>query len=518
MPVSPLPLTTVPAQFYDTGTVLYPNPARDLSLVSGRKLYLDGSSGTRYFTFNTGTNAVELWANGAAKILVNSSGNVNIPAITTITASSIAPAGYLFRSQATLTANSGTMINSSAVITATGSGTGTIYNNYNSLTFGATTAITTAYNAFFSTSGTVGTITSFGGVYSSATVGDTLTVTNFANLTLSTIINQFGYVGSSLRNQNCTLQIAAGSGLGTDAYGASELTYIYLNATTRACYGRYTDIYTQAGGVFNATYGTTTGTTIFNGGESLATALGLYSYVNIQKAVNANLPAGEVAAIKGQYNTSGIALTSTFAISTARYRAAICGTVAGNANSIPHAAILAYAEETTTPLAVTIPAAFKAVSVRSLAGGGFNYGLDLVLEAGLTRGIITADIRGHSGNTLKNTTANIWESDVTLKSKGSIRNLVSKVFINSPYLALATDNTILWDATGGACICTLPAAASHTGRVLTIKKVDATANAIAVTPNGAEKIDGAAPYNLGAQWESIQIQSDGSNWYILAKR
>jgi hypothetical protein len=79
------------------------------------------------------------------------------------------------------------------------------------------------------------------------------------------------------------------------------------------------------------------------------------------------------------------------------------------------------------------------------------------------------------------------------------------------------DCTVLGDATGGAITVTLPTAASAfdglgAGRIYTVKKVDASANAVTLDGNGAETIDGAATAVLAAQWASVRVQSDGTNW------
>jgi hypothetical protein len=84
------------------------------------------------------------------------------------------------------------------------------------------------------------------------------------------------------------------------------------------------------------------------------------------------------------------------------------------------------------------------------------------------------------------------------------------------YAATAEDFTILCDATSGAFDVDLPAAASHTGRVYMIKKVDASANAVSIDPNAAELIDGSATsYTLSVQWAAVTIVSDGTSWFIF---
>ncbi len=76
----------------------------------------------------------------------------------------------------------------------------------------------------------------------------------------------------------------------------------------------------------------------------------------------------------------------------------------------------------------------------------------------------------------------------------------------------------LCDLTGGAFTITLPAAASSTGRVLTFKKTDASANAFTLDGNAAETIDGAATVvGSTTRYSVVQIACDGSNWHVLNK-
>jgi len=75
---------------------------------------------------------------------------------------------------------------------------------------------------------------------------------------------------------------------------------------------------------------------------------------------------------------------------------------------------------------------------------------------------------------------------------------------------------ILCDASGGAFTVTLPEATGGAdGRVFHIKKVDASANAVTVDGHAAETIDGAATQALSAQYDSIMLVSDGTEWWIL---
>lgn len=79
----------------------------------------------------------------------------------------------------------------------------------------------------------------------------------------------------------------------------------------------------------------------------------------------------------------------------------------------------------------------------------------------------------------------------------------------------AADDLILADATAGAFTLTLPPAASVAGREFTVKKTDASANAVTLDGDGAETIDGAATKGLSAQWVSARIRAVGNSWYVV---
>jgi hypothetical protein len=79
------------------------------------------------------------------------------------------------------------------------------------------------------------------------------------------------------------------------------------------------------------------------------------------------------------------------------------------------------------------------------------------------------------------------------------------------YVAVGRD-VVLASASGGAWVLTLPAVTA--GRWVTVKKTDASANAITVTP-ASGTIDGAATYPITTQWLSRDFISDGTDWFIV---
>lgn len=84
------------------------------------------------------------------------------------------------------------------------------------------------------------------------------------------------------------------------------------------------------------------------------------------------------------------------------------------------------------------------------------------------------------------------------------------------YTATLDDDTILVDATSGAITITLPAASTATNKVLTVKKIDSSANTVTVAPNAAETIDGATTMVLSAPWAPHRAQCDGTAWFALS--
>ena len=101
-----------------------------------------------------------------------------------------------------------------------------------------------------------------------------------------------------------------------------------------------------------------------------------------------------------------------------------------------------------------------------------------------------------------------------LRSTGLLTlNRVSKTVA---FTADASGVYFACDATAAAFAATLPPAASVAGRVYYFKKIDVSANAVTVTGNGAETIDGSNTKALSTQYKTIQIFSNGTNWEIVA--
>jgi len=88
---------------------------------------------------------------------------------------------------------------------------------------------------------------------------------------------------------------------------------------------------------------------------------------------------------------------------------------------------------------------------------------------------------------------------------------------SAAYTLTASDFTIRADATGGAFTVTLPAVASHRGRIYTMKRINAGANKPVLAAAAGETIDGAASKTLNAQYDSLMVQAPdtGTDWMII---
>jgi len=89
-------------------------------------------------------------------------------------------------------------------------------------------------------------------------------------------------------------------------------------------------------------------------------------------------------------------------------------------------------------------------------------------------------------------------------------NIVTKT---TNYTVALTDFTILFDTTSGNLVATLPNPATNANQIFNIKKIVA-ANTLTLTP-ASGLIDGAASLTVTTNNQNTQVQSNGTNYYIL---
>ena len=82
------------------------------------------------------------------------------------------------------------------------------------------------------------------------------------------------------------------------------------------------------------------------------------------------------------------------------------------------------------------------------------------------------------------------------------------------YTILNGNAIILVDASSGVVTITMPAVTLQ-NNYINIKKIDTTVNRVLIVTPGAETIDGDVEVDITAAYESLQIVSDGSNWFVI---
>jgi len=124
------------------------------------------------------------------------------------------------------------------------------------------------------------------------------------------------------------------------------------------------------------------------------------------------------------------------------------------------------------------------------------------------------------GSMWVNTSTNDWFV-CTNNSSGNAVWLVLPRFL----IATSTSTSLTLDETYGTLLMNnssdatvnLPAAAGCTGRIYGIVKVGANTNLVTIAPNGSDTVNGRTTYVLNRQYNGVLIQSNGSNWFVLAR-
>lgn len=86
------------------------------------------------------------------------------------------------------------------------------------------------------------------------------------------------------------------------------------------------------------------------------------------------------------------------------------------------------------------------------------------------------------------------------------------------YVVNFQDGMLLCDATAGPVVFTLPTADSAhmdaRGMTVTMKKIDASANACTLDGNGSETIDGGENVSTTTQWARFTVVTNGVAWFV----
>lgn len=97
---------------------------------------------------------------------------------------------------------------------------------------------------------------------------------------------------------------------------------------------------------------------------------------------------------------------------------------------------------------------------------------------------------------------------------GGGSNLTVTTVTTTTTLSTSVNQVILADTTSGIFTITLPTAVSNSGLVYTIKKIN-TGNTLTIATTSSQTIDGGTTASITVRYTSIDLISDGANWYVI---
>ena len=105
-------------------------------------------------------------------------------------------------------------------------------------------------------------------------------------------------------------------------------------------------------------------------------------------------------------------------------------------------------------------------------------------------------------------------------NNGGVSVKAAVITKTSSYTATENDHTILVNATSAAVTIRLPRTAK--ARVYVVKKIDSSANAVTIDPEGSQTIDGATTLVLSTQYDVAVLHADADTssgqWFNLERR
>ena len=106
-----------------------------------------------------------------------------------------------------------------------------------------------------------------------------------------------------------------------------------------------------------------------------------------------------------------------------------------------------------------------------------------------------------------------WTQDLW-RQLSSEQLIPSVRVVTSSSTLSVTDYTLVVDSSSTATVALMPAS-TVTFQCFHVKRVGS--RAVVLNPAGIETIDNALTVQLGSQWSSVHIQSDGTKWIGLGR-
>lgn len=164
-------------------------------------------------------------------------------------------------------------------------------------------------------------------------------------------------------------------------------------------------------------------------------------------------------------------------------------------------------------LATPTSANLAAAVTDETGSGALVFGTSPTLASPAITGTLTAGGGvGTSGQVLQSTGSGIQWASV---SGSSLMSVTSKTANYTVSTGDGDDVLVRTDCTSGAVTITLYTAVGNTGKMVSVKKIDSSANAVTIATTSSQTIDGSTTRTISSQYNSLTMVSNGTNWDII---
>jgi hypothetical protein len=136
-------------------------------------------------------------------------------------------------------------------------------------------------------------------------------------------------------------------------------------------------------------------------------------------------------------------------------------------------------------------------------------------DPGVTSGSVTLHVNPDDNTIGINGSDQVYVKELGIDTAQLADSAVTEAKRERTVASYSTTSSITHDIVLGSGIISLTLPPATSGKMVFVKRVDSNSGALSILPSGTQKIDGANSKALYYQYESINVVSDGSNWFIV---